>query len=281
MSACSLITLLTDFGYRGGYVAACEAVIASIAPEARVAHICHEGPVGDVREGATTLARVAPLFPEAIHVAVVDPGVGTARLALIIESARGDRLVGPDNGLLIDAVRVLGGAENAWAVDVSSVRAHLGRPAGYLSSTFHGRDVFAPVAALLSVGVDPAKLARPVAVDSLMRLPSLLAESGDRAARAQVLEIDRFGNVALALPFEALPRLTLFDVELEGEGLPKWCARVVRTYADLQPGELGVHMDSWGQVALTLNGASAAQLLGIRRDAVVSLAGLVSEHPGD
>jgi S-adenosyl-L-methionine hydrolase (adenosine-forming) len=273
MNPYSLITLLTDFGYRGGYVAACEAVIASIAPGARVAHVCHEGPIGDVREAATTLARVAPLFPPAIHVAMVDPGVGTSRLALIVAALRGDLLVGPDNGLLVEAIEALGGSEQAWAIDASHVDARASGATFLPSSTFHGRDVFAPAAAFLMNGAEPRQFGPPVSVDSLVRLPSLVVElTGDRA-RAQVLEIDRFGNVALALRFDVLPPFPQFEVELEGEGLPVWTARVVRTYAELKPAELGLYTDSWGQVALTLNGASAAELLGIRKGAVVVLRG--------
>ena len=109
MKSLHMITFLSDFGWCGGYVAACEATIARVSPSARVLHVSHEVPVGDVAAGALVLARVAPLCPEAVHLAVVDPGVGTARRPVALAAARGDLLVGPDNGLLIDAAEALGG----------------------------------------------------------------------------------------------------------------------------------------------------------------------------
>ena len=103
MKSQDTVTFLTDFGWGGGYVAACEATIVRVHPSARVLHISHEVPVGDVGTGALVLARVAPLYPVAVHLAVVDPGVGTARRPLALSASRGDWLVGPDNGLLVDA----------------------------------------------------------------------------------------------------------------------------------------------------------------------------------
>ena len=103
------ITFLSDFGWCGGYVAACEATMVRVCPQARVLHVSHEVPVGDVAAEPLVLARVAPLCPEAVHLAVVDPGVGTARRPVALATARGDLLVGPDNGLLIDAAEALGG----------------------------------------------------------------------------------------------------------------------------------------------------------------------------
>lgn len=276
MKSLLMITFLTDFGWCGGYVAACEATIARVNPSARVLHVSHEVPVGDVAAGALVLARVAPLCPEAVHLGVVDPGVGTARRPVALSAARGDLLVGPDNGLLIDAAEALGGLAQAWALDVERVRNRAALPMEGVSTTFHGRDLFAPASALLAAGVDPASLGRPVVdLASLVRLaPSPAQEIGGRVS-APVIEIDRFGNVGLGLPFAELPAgegpNAEFLVEVAGDGLPEWSARVVTTYGELFPGELGLIRDSWGQAALALNGASASEFLGVRRGVMVTL----------
>ena len=275
MKALDMVTFLTDFGWCGGYVAACEATIARVCPSARLLHISHEVPVGDVAAGALVLARVAPLYPEAVHLAVIDPGVGTARRPIALSASRGDFLVGPDNGLLNDAAESLGGATRAWALDVERVRVRAGLPPETVSTTFHGRDLFAPASGLLAAGADPASLGQPVDLASLVRLPPIPFQPTDGGVSAPVIEIDRFGNVGLGLPFAELPARegadATFLVEVAGDSLPDWSARVVRTYGDLLPGELGLVRDSWGQAALALNGASASEFLGVRRGVMVTL----------
>lgn len=273
VEAPKIVTFLSDFGWSGGYVAACEAVIARVSPDARVLHLSHQVPVGDVAAGALVLARVAPLYPRAVHLAVVDPGVGTRRRPLLLCAARGDLLVGPDNGLLVDAAHALGGLAAAWELDPGKVRSQAALPAEQFSTTFHGRDLFAPAAALLTVGVEPASIADTFGATSPVRLaPTLALRVGD-AVSASVIEIDRFGNVGLGLAFAELPSAEgRFAVGVMGEGLPEWVARVVSAYADLDPGELGLIRDSWGQAALTLNGASAAEFLSVKPGTMVILA---------
>jgi S-adenosylmethionine hydrolase len=269
------ITFTSDFGWCGGYVAACEATVARIAPEVRMFHVCHDVPVGDVSAAALLLARLAPLYPPAVHLAVVDPGVGTSRRPLVLATGRGDLLVGPDNGLLLDAVLALGGATAAWELLIDEVRSRAGLPAGAASHTFHGRDLFAPASALLATGADPGSLGRSLEWGSLIRLNPVRPRPAGGGISAPVIEIDRFGNVGLGLPFADLPgrrdARTVFAVEVVGEGAPDWTARMVRTYGDLTPGELGLIQDSWEQAALALNGASAAELLGVRRGSTVRL----------
>lgn len=267
------MTFLSDFGWNGGYVAACEAVVTRVQPLVRISHVSHEVAVGDVAAGAMILARVAPLYPPAVHLAVIDPGVGTGRRPLAIAASRGDVLVGPDNGLLIPAAEALGGTRRAWLIDPERIRVEAGLPAAAVSSTFHGRDVFAPAAALFSRTVDPAECGAEVDPSTLVRLTPPSWRVSAEGATAQVIEIDRFGNVGLALPFEDfLPQADTLTVEIEGEGLPEWTARLVQTFGELRPGELGLLRDSWGQVALALNGASAAQLLSVERGMKVRLA---------
>jgi S-adenosylmethionine hydrolase len=277
-----LITFLTDFGWSGGYVAACEATLASLRPEARVMHISHEVGVGDILEGATVLARVAPLCPVAVHLAVVDPGVGTDRRPLALLSRRGDLLIGPDNGLLVPALEALGGASEAWVLDQDRVRARAGLSEDHLSFTFHGRDLFAPAAALLSSGIPAGEFSAPVRLASLVPPSAPVAGIDRTALNAEVIEVDRFGNIGLALRFDDFRAATSrVDVEVLGEAVPHWSARLVRTYGELAPGELGLYRDSWGQVALALNGASAAQVLGVRRGMSIRISPAHESPPTD
>jgi S-adenosyl-L-methionine hydrolase (adenosine-forming) len=272
MSGLDMITFLSDSGWRGGYAAVCEAIVARLRPEARVFHVSHEVPAGDIAAGALVLERIAPLYPPAVHLAIVDPGVGTDRRALALTTVRGDTLVGPDNGLLLPAAEALGGLNSAWLLDPALVRTKAGLPIDQISATFHGRDVFAPTAALLAATNDPAPLGSSVDPTTLVHLTPPLAESSPEGAVAEVIEVDRFGNVGLALRFENLsPQQGHFAVDIVGEDLPEWTARVVRTYGELESGELGIYRDSWGQVALALKSASAAQFLAVARAMKVRL----------
>ena len=178
---------------------------------------------------------------------------------------RGDYLVGPDNGLLLSAAAALGGVVTAWSLDPQRLRTQAGLPA-HFPATFHGRDLFAPATALLDRGLLPPLLAEPVDAATLDVPPG-----GDRVAYesgtvvATVVEVDRFGNVALAVSLDevALPGAHV-DVEVDSDPSSRWPARVVRTFAELQPGELGLYQDSWGNAALTLNEASAGRTPGGR-----------------
>jgi len=266
MNGLGIITFISDTGWGGGYAAVLEAMITRLQPSARVLHISHEVPAGDVAAGALTLARIAPLHPPSIHVAIVDPGVGTGRRPLALVAGRGDVLVGPDNGVLLPAAEVLGGLRSAWILDPIKVRERAGLPVDEISYTFHGRDVFAPTAALLARETDPSLFAVPADSASLVRGHRPFVEIDATGILAEVIEIDRFGNIGLAARYPSLPaQESEFLVEVSGEDLPDWTARVVHTYGDLRAGELGVFCDSWGHVALALNAASAAQLLSVGR----------------
>jgi S-adenosyl-L-methionine hydrolase (adenosine-forming) len=268
----TLITFLSDFGARGPYVAACEAVLISLAPAARVLHVGHEVAPGDIREASLVLAQVTPLAPPAVHLAVVDPGVGGPRHAVAVHAERGDFLVGPDNGLLMEAADALGGARAAWSLDPRRVRTQAALEPASLSSTFHGRDLFAPAAALLSRSIPAGTMGEPYEETALVRLPAPLLESlPSGGIRAEVVEIDRFGNVALAGRMRQTAPVEGAAVWIEGEQDPAWQARRVATYGDLEPGELGLLEDSWGRPSLCLNGASAAELLGVRTGVTVVL----------
>jgi S-adenosylmethionine hydrolase len=269
----SYVTFLSDFGSKGAYRSACEAVVVALTPAARVMHISHEVAVGDVQEAALILARVAPLGPASVHLAVVDPGVGTNRRPVAIHAERGDFLVGPDNGLLVPAARALGGISSVWVLDPERVRRQAGLSAQTISRTFHGRDLFAPAAALLAQDMPASLLGEPAPGEGLTELlPSFLERIARDHLRAEVIEVDRFGNVALAVGWEEAGALgEHVMVEVEGEPDSGWQARRVLTFADLRAGELGLLSDSWGQAALSLNSASAAELLAAAPGSIIAL----------
>ncbi len=284
MRTLGLVTFLSDFGWSGGYVAACEATMLRISRDLRVAHISHEVPVGDVAAGALVLARVASLYPEAVHLGVVDPGVGTSRHPLALATARGDFLVGPDNGLLLPAAEELGGVSGAWALDPGTVRSRAGLPADGVSCTFHGRDVFSPAAALLATGLDPAALGKRLERGLLCRLPAIPAAVTRDRIEAPVVEIDRFGNAGLGVALADLPGGpgigAVVSVDVVGGDVRTWTAKVVCTYGDLAAGEIGLMRDSWGNAALTVNRASAAELLGLKPGVLVRVTSAKEDSNG-
>jgi S-adenosylmethionine hydrolase len=248
------IVFLTDYGLEDEFVGVCRAVIARIAPEVRVIDLTHGIPRQDVRRGALVLGRAVPyLPPDAVLLAVVDPGVGSARRSVAVEAASGLLLVGPDNGLLSHAFESAGGA--ARAVEIAAPDVVLRPP----SRTFHGRDVFAPAAAHLALGRPLEALGPAVEPATLVRLevPRARAEPGRVAC--EVTGVDRFGNVQLSA--------TPADLAAAGLGVAfrvghRW-VRVVGTFAEAPPGELAAVEDSQGYVALIVNGGSAAEVTGL------------------
>ena len=246
------ISLTTDYGTFDGFAAACHGSIARIAPAVRVIDVTHHVPPADVTRGAAVLAQTAPHLPPAVHVAVVDPGVGTARRGIVIGTPSGI-LVGPDNGLLVWAAEELGGltevvelANKDWTV-------------GEISSTFHGRDVFAPAAARIALGADLSEAGPAVPVDSVVRLPDPVVVVGDGWIEAEVLTVDRFGNVQLAAGGSTLSGLSS---ELTVNGTVS--ARLGTTFQDVDAGDLLVYEDSAGRVAIAVNGGRAVVVLSVQ-----------------
>jgi S-adenosylmethionine hydrolase len=254
------ITFLSDYGADDEFAGVCRAVIARIAPEATVIDLTHGVRRQAVRHGATILAGVLPYAPAGVHLAVVDPGVGTRRRALAVGVASEDRiLVGPDNGLLWPAVERLGGAVAAVDISLSPFRLEP------VSATFHGRDVFAPVAAHLARGVPLSEVGEEVPLGSLVTLPP--SEPAIEANRvvAHVVSADRFGNAALDLGRHHLPAAGLrvgSRLAVEAHGRSHRIA-FARTFADVEACELLLYLDSSGSIALAVNGGSAAAKLGI------------------
>ena len=246
------ISLTTDYGLEDGFVAACHGVIARIAPTVRVIDVTHAVAPGDVARGAAVLADTVAALPPAVHVAVVDPGVGTARRGVALRAA-GGLLVGPDNGLLLWAADALGGVAAAVELRSENVRFR----------TFHGRDVFCPGAARLALGQELAAEGRPLDPATLVRLPDPTVRHGEGWVEAEVRTVDRFGNVQLAATDAAG-----LDGALRVGDTP---AVRGRTFADARPGGLVVLIDSAGRLAVAADGASAAALLRVAPGDVVRI----------
>ncbi len=260
MSASAAIGFLSDYGLRDEFVGVCHGVIARRCPAARVIDITHAIPRADVRTGAITLAVALPYLPAGVALAVVDPGVGGARRALALRTGEEGRLlVGPDNGLLMAAAARFGGIQEAFDVGGSRVRL---QP---LSSTFHGRDVFAPVAAALASGEELASLGEPLAPEELVQLDLPAAQVRDGALCASVLRIDGFGNVSLAASTADLARLGVQRgmTATVGTGDAEQRAFFGQTFADVPEGGLVLLEDSTRTLALAVNLGSAAELLGV------------------
>jgi hypothetical protein len=252
------IWLLTDYGRRDGFVASCRGVIARIAPAARVEDITHDVPAQDIRHGAAVLAQTVRYLPRSIVVGVVDPGVGTPRRAIAIVAGE-IVLVGPDNGLLLWAGDAVGGASAAFEIADPSYVVNVS------SRTFAGRDVFAPAAAHLAIGVAPAALGPALPVEELIRLPVPRVESHQGVLDVEVLSVDRFGNVQLSA--------TLTDLTVAGlgsgvvqVGVPdqSYVATVGAAFADVPLGDVVLLVDSAGHVALAVNGGDAATMMDLR-----------------
>lgn len=255
-----LITLTTDFGDASPYVAAMKGVILSLNPAARLLDLSHRVPPQDVRHADYFLGTAVPYFPPGtVHVAVIDPGVGSDRRPLVIE-AGGQLLVGPDNGIFTRTVKALG--EPARIRRLAEPR--FWRPE--VSATFHGRDVFAPVAAHLSLGAEPAAMGPVVGEMVELKPHSAVCWGGRRAGEVQF--VDGFGNLITNIPAALVPSPPA-RVALGGVGPHP--VRWVRTYADAAPGELVALVSSDGFVEVAVVGGSAARRLGAGVGAPVEL----------
>jgi len=244
-----IITLTTDFGLSDAYVGVMKGVILSIAPRAVIVDLCHEVPAQDVRAAAFALYQATPFFPaDAVHLAVVDPGVGSSRRALAVYTDQGT-FVAPDNGLLS---LVLEGVVRREAVSLTNSEYWL--PG--VSTTFHGRDIFAPAAAHLANGVPPSHLGSPAG--DLVRLQLLKPEvRSPQAVVAHILHIDHFGNLILDVRADRLPHRPV--LEIAGRVIGGLSA----TYADVAPGELVAYVGSTHDlVESAVRNGDAAQVTG-------------------
>jgi len=246
----TLVTLLSDFGSRSPYPAAMKAVLVSYGQHLLV-DISHDVPRHDIPAGAYLLSTIVPFVPAGtVHLAVVDPGVGTARRGLIVASG-GQYFVGPDNGLLLPAARRVGRPRAYLITDERLLRA-------VRSTTFHGRDLFAPAAAVLARGTPPEVLGRPVSEIVDLDFGTGRIERGVLAGA--VIYIDPFGNVITNIPVSLLPAAgTPLAVRVGRRGVP---ASVGSTYGDRPRGRAVVVPGSDGFVEIAVREGSAASLLG-------------------
>ena len=253
-----VITFLSDFGLQDDFVGTCHGVMKRIAPEVEIIDITHGIPPQQVLQGALVLRNTLPYMPTGVHLAVVDPGVGSHRRPLALRTGDGRFLVGPDNGLLLPAADTLGAVAEAH---------ELANPEYALDSvsrTFHGRDLFSPAAAHLSLGIPLTELGPPIDPDALVRLDVPVPDVGQNRIRASVLYVDHFGNIQLNLKRHHLEEAGVLPgvtVELE-LSLDRYYATAARTFADARPGDIILYEDSYGNIAIAISGGSAAALFG-------------------
>jgi S-adenosylmethionine hydrolase len=265
----SIIGFISDFGLEDTWVGVCHAVIYRACPLARIVDLAHQIPPFDIRKGAATAAGGVYQIPEAIHLIVVDPGVGGGRRDLCIVTRNGTRLVGPDNGVLLPAAERSGGSSLVIALDADKIDRDAPLP------TFHARDVLAPAAAALACGVEPSALGEEVEYASLVAAPfgSYSLEGG--YVNGEALEADRFGSLRFNIPAEDLESLGLRVPQLEiGIGHNSLTVPFAATFADVAEGEPVALVDASGWLTLAVNTGSAADRYGITPGAHVRVRGL-------
>lgn len=232
-------------------------MILRIAPRARIVDITHQVRAQDVREGALILERAVEYMPGAVHLAVVDPGVGAARRPVVVESADGSAFVGPDNGLLHPAIARLGGVRRSRRIENPDLM--LPSP----SHTFHGRDIFSPAAAHLSRGVPIEQFGSEIPPDSLVELQPSRALLQAGQFHAEVIHVDHFGNLELNLKATDLTRIgarfgSRIQLQIGSRSLE---APFMRTFDSVAEGEVVLTEDSSGSVCISVNRGSAARAL--------------------
>ena len=270
-----LITLLTDFGARDPSAAILHGVIAAIAPDARVIDISHEVRKFAIRDGAILLWCALPYLPMGFHVAVVDPGVGTERRPVALRAGRGDVLIGPGNGLLLAGAERLGGTSEARLLEAEAYRLPT------VSTSFHGRDIFAPAAAHLATGV--AFDALGPAIDPAGLVPSPIPEPvvEPGTLRSAIVYVDTFGNVKLAGlradleaaigPVTPGDRLELTFAAHDDRPAEAHIVAWRATFGEAEPGEVLLYEDSYGRVCLAENQGNAGTDLGLSDDRPASI----------
>ncbi len=270
-----IISLLTDFGARDPSAAICKGVILAIAPEAQLIDITHEVRKFAIRDGAILLWCALPYLPVGVHMAVVDPGVGTERLPVALRTARGDTLIGPDNGLLMAAADRLGGVTAAHRLENPLYRLPK------VSASFHGRDIFAPAAAHVSIGVPIEALGPEHTIDDLIRSPIPEPRIIAGALESAVVYIDTFGNVKLAGltgdlegavgPLRPGDALVLEFAPFGGS--PTFIEHLTweETFGRAPGGAAILYEDSYGRICLAVNQDSAVDRFGLADDHPVTI----------
>jgi S-adenosylmethionine hydrolase len=262
------ITFLSDYGLEDEFVGVCRGVVKRFAPEVEILDIAHGIPPQDVSAGATVLAQAVRYMPPAVHLAIVDPGVGTPRRAVVIVTGSGPLLVGPDNGVLSLAAEALGGATQAFAITNEAL--FLESP----SRTFHGRDIFAPVAARLALGMPLEEVGPAVPVKDLIRIDMPAARVDDDHIHSRVVQIDHFGNLALNFGRSELEGIgVLLGDEIEVRvGGRSFKAPYSQAFSEVKKGGLILLEDSHRHLMLAINMGNARETLEARRGDPVIIA---------
>lgn len=273
------VVFLTDFGYEDEFTGVCRVVIDRISPGTRVIDLTHGIAPGDVRRGALALAAAVDYAAPAVFLAVVDPGVGTARRALVLGAGE-HFFVGPDNGLLWLAAERAGGVTAAFEISNSPARLEP------VMRTFHGRDIFSPVAARLAAGHAPATLGEEIDPESVVRIELPVAEVTEDTVVVTVLAGDRYGNLMLNLGPEQIAQSFLahgmsVSIEVDRDDERGSAARpaskppavpaprkvaFVSAFGEVEAGEVLLYPDSSGSLALAVNRGDASALLGLEPD---------------
>jgi S-adenosylmethionine hydrolase len=263
------VSMLTDWGNRDPYAAICHGVVLSIVPEALIVDITHEIEKFNIRHGALMLWQTLPYLPIGAHMAVIDPGVGTHRRPIAIETARGDLLIGPDNGLLIPGAEKLGGIVRVHVIDNIQYRLPV------LTSTFHGRDLFAPAAAHLALGVPLHAIGPEIDPDELVAIdwPPVVVRDGE--LESTVIYTDSFGNLKLTGvtadlldSIDGLEHGEQLEVRFGGHDKPlmmQWAP----TFGDVPEGGYLIYEDSYGRLCVAQNQGSALESLSVPEGAPI------------
>jgi S-adenosylmethionine hydrolase len=260
------MSLLTDFGLVDPYVAEMKAVILSICPHAQIIDISHQVDKFNITMGAFLLAEATPYFPNGtVHVAVVDPGVGSSRRAIVIKTPR-SVLVGPDNGLLMPSAKT----DTILGVYEITNRSFMRQE---VSSTFHGRDIFAPAGAHLACGYPPEDCGPEI--KDYVESPCSEAVVRTKTAVCEILHIDGFGNVVTNLPQS---NFQLLRASSDGKmslsiGRRRFSAKIVKTFPELNRREIGLIVGSHGFLEIVCREKSAAKRLRVKRGSVVRVSG--------
>jgi len=250
------VTFLSDFGLSDETVACCKGLLIRRGVTLPVIDISHEVPPFDVISGGWMLAGAVLYMPVGVHLAIVDPGVGTDRKILVIRSVRGDLFVGPDNGLLVPAAERTGGISSSWSIERP--------PAGaeQVSPTFHARDIMAPVVADLVGGVPPEKCGIEIPRGGLNRFPLPAPQSSPGKISGHVTLVDAFGTIRTDIPWNLLGKLGDSEIKVSCGWL--FSIPVGRTFSDVSSGDMVALEDSWGFVSIAVNRGRASDMLGFK-----------------
>lgn len=256
-SAYRFVTFLSDYGLEDEFVGVCRGVIKRFAPDVEIIDIAHGIPPQDIRAGATVLAQAVRYMPPAVHMAVVDPGVGTKRRAIVLATKTGPPLVGPDNGVLWLAAEALGGATDAYSIDNESL---------YLEQTgrtFHGRDIFAPVSARLALGMPMDEVGAQLALDEIVKLDVPAPQIHDDHVHARVLQTDHFGNLQLNCVREDIESIgvLLGDVVEIRLGARSFHVSYGQAFSEVSVGKLVLLEDSHRALSIAINQGDARSVL--------------------